>query len=198
IVWNRTEWLDGDKRRTELFVFGQNANTRQSVFTTKYPDYVQRGNNNPIFRYAEVLLMLAECEARLGSGVSQRAIDLLNVVRNRSIPSPATNQYTAASFATQTDLVRAILWERRFEFAMEGKRWMDIHRTSNDPIAALRPGGIPAKLPNGADGTGIYGIGVALPATLQPAIPYSDYRFIWPIPADEITQNPIITQNPGY
>jgi hypothetical protein len=198
IVWNRAEWLDGDKRRTELFVFGTNANTRTSVFTTKYPDYVQRGSNNPIFRYAEVLLMQAECEARLGTGVSQRAIDLLNVVRNRSIPNPATNQYTAASFATQTDLVRAIFWERRFEFASEGKRWMDIHRTTNDPIADLRAAGIPAKLPNGADGTGIYGIGVALPATLQPAIPYSDFRFLWPIPADEITQNPILTQNPGY
>ena len=48
------------------------------------------------------------------------------------------------------------------------------------------------------DGAAIYGIGVALPTNLQPAIPYSDYRFLWPIPADEITQNPIITQNPGY
>jgi hypothetical protein len=198
IVWNRPEWLDGDARRTNLYVLGTNANTRQSIFTTKYPDYVQRGTNNPIFRYAEVLLMLAECEARLNSGVSQRAIDLLNVVRNRSIPSPATNQYTAASFANQTALLQAILWERRFEFASEGKRWMDIHRLSNDPIAALRIPGIPAKLPNGADGAAIYGIGVALPATLQPAVPYSDFRFIWPIPADEITQNPIIAQNPGY
>ncbi len=198
IVWNRAEWLAADRRRTELFLQGTNANTRQSIFTTKYPDYVQRGNNNPIFRYAEVLLMLAECEARLATGVSQRAIDLLNVVRNRSIPDPATNQYTAASFADRTALLQAILWERRFEFAMEGKRWMDIHRTAQDPVTALRPVGIPAKLLNGADGAAIYGIGVALPTNLQPAIPYSDYRFLWPIPADEITQNPIITQNPGY
>ena len=199
IVWNRQEWLDGDARRNNLFLLGTNANTRQSIFTTKYPDYVQRGNNNPIFRYAEVLLMLAECEARLNTaGVSQRAIDLLNVVRNRSVPSPGANQYVAANFADQAALVQAILWERRFEFAMEGKRWQDIHRTSNDPIAAVRAAGIPAKLPNGSDGAAIFGIGVALPATLQPAIPYSDYRFIWPIPTDEITQNPIIVQNPGY
>lgn len=198
IVWNRPEWLDGDARRTTLYVLGTNANNTQSVFTIKYPDYVQRGTNNPIFRYAEVLLMQAETEARLASGVSQRAIDLLNTVRNRSIPSPATNQFTAASFADKNALVAAILWERRFEFAAEGKRWMDIHRTAMDPITTVRPVGIPAKLPNGSGGAAIYGIGVALPATMQAAIPYSDYRFIWPIPTDEITQNPIIVQNPGY
>jgi hypothetical protein len=198
IVWNRAEWLAGDARRTTLFVQGANANTRQSIFTTKYPDYIQRGSNNPIFRYAEVLLMQAEIEARIGSAVSQRSIDLLNTVRNRSVPSPATNQYTAASFANQTALLQAILLERRFEFAAEGKRWHDISRLSNDAIAVLRPVGIPAKLLNGADGAAIYGIGVALPASLQPAIPYSDFRFLWPIPADEVTQNPVIVQNPGY
>lgn len=198
IVWNRPEWLEGDLRRTSLFAMGTNASGRQSIFTTKYPDYVQRGSNNPIFRYAEVLLMQAENEARIATGVSQRAVDLLNVVRNRSIPNPATNQYTVASFASKEALLMAILWERRFEFAAEGKRWMDIHRLSNDPIAALRVEGIPAKVPNGVDGAAIYGVGVALPSPLQPAIPYSDYRFIWPIPSDEITQNPVIEQNPGY
>lgn len=198
IVWNRAEWLNNDARRNNLFLLGTNVNNRVSMFTSKFPDYVQRGNNNPIFRYAEVLLMLAECEARLNTGVSQRAIDLLNVVRNRSIPDPANNQFTASSFANRLALVQAILWERRFEFAMEGKRWMDISRLSNDPIAEVRIPGIPAKLPNGSDGAPLYGIGVALPAVLQPAIPYADFRFIWPIPADEIIQNPIIVQNPGY
>lgn len=198
IIWNRTEWLVGDLRRVHLYVAGTNINSRQSVFTTKYPDYVQRGSNNPIFRYAEVLLTQAEAEARIATTVSQRAIDLLNVVRNRSIPDPATNQYTAASFASKTALLQAILWERRIEFAMEGKRWQDIHRLSNDAVAELRPTGIPAKVANGADGAAIYGFGVALPSSLQAAIPYSDYRFVWPIPLDEITQNPIVEQNPGY
>lgn len=196
IVWNRPEWLENDLRRTELFTFGVNAATRQSIFTMKYPDFVQRGSNNPILRYAEVLLMLAEAEARLGN--TQRAIDLLNVVRNRSIPSPASNQYTAGDFGGQVALLQAILLERRFEFAMEGKRWADLHRTVMDPIAELRHGGIPAKIINGSDGEALYGIGVALPANMQGAIPYDDYRFIWPLPVDEITQNPVLEQNPGY
>ncbi|MBL0146181.1 MAG: RagB/SusD family nutrient uptake outer membrane protein [Chitinophagaceae bacterium] len=27
---------------------------------------------------------------------------------------------------------------------------------------------------------------------------YSDYRFLWPIPASEVVANPIVVQNPGY
>ena len=198
ILWNRTEWVESDKRRSSLYALASNANSTMSVFTTKYPDPVGQGANNPIFRYAEVLLMLAECEARISSGVSQRAVDLLNVVRNRSISSELTAIYTVADFASQTDLVNAILWEFRFEFAAEGRRWHTISRTILDPIAALRPAGIPAKLLSGAGGAALFGFGVALPTTLQPAIPYADFRFIWPIPADEITQNPVIVQNPGY
>jgi hypothetical protein len=199
-VWNRTEWLAGDARRS-LFVEGVNAlgPTRRSIFTLKWPDFVQRGNHNPIFRYAEVLLMLAECEARIGGGVSQRAVDLLNVVRNRSIPDPANNQYTLSSFANQTELLQAVLLERRFEFAMEGKRWTDITRLANDPVAAVRTPGIPAKWRNGSDGSAIYSIGgPTLPSVTEPFIPYADFRFIWPIPIDEFVQNPIFLQNPGY
>lgn len=150
-------------------------------------------------RWADVLLNQAEAEARVATGVSQRAIDLLNLVWNRSLAA-LTSQYTTASFATRTDLVRAILLERRIEFLAEGRRWPDIHRTAQDPIAELRPGGIPAKVANaGVTGSALaqYGIGVAV--TLgQAAIPYSDFRFIWPIPAVEGTTNPIIVQNPNY
>jgi hypothetical protein len=119
------------------------------------------------------------------------------MVRNRASAAPATTQYTTASFADATALIAAILLERRIEFLAEGRRWPDIHRTAADPIAALRAPGIPAKLSNGTSGSALYGIGV--PVTLgQPGIPYSDFRFIWPIPIGEVTQNPIIVQNPGY
>jgi hypothetical protein len=64
----------------------------------------------------------------------------------------------------------------------------------------LRAAGIPAKVTNGGvTGTTLaqYGIGVAA-VTGQAAIPYSDFRFIWTIPALEITTNPVIQQNPDY
>jgi len=198
IIWNNAGWLADDLRRTTLYRNGGTAIGR-AIMTTKYTDYSGRGDNTPIIRWAEVLLNQAEAEARVATGISQRAIDLLNMVRNRSLPSTA-NQYTASSFASRTALIRAILLERRIEFLAEGRRWPDIHRTAQDPITELRSGGIPAKVANGGvTGTTLaqYGIGLAV-TTSQPAIPYSDFRFIWPIPAIEVTTNPVIVQNPGY
>jgi starch-binding outer membrane protein, SusD/RagB family len=202
IIWNRTDWRSDDLRRSALYLQGATNNgtavaTGQAILTRKYTDYVGRGDNNPIIRFAEVMLIQAEAEARLGTGVSARAVDLLNMVRNRAFATPATVQYTTASFATQADLVAAILLERRIEFLAEGKRWQDIHRTVQDPIASLRPAGIPAKVVNGTTGMGQYGFGVPVTPG-QPAIPYSDFRFIWPLPVGEVSQNPIVVQNPGY
>ena len=198
IIWNNAGWLAEDLRRTTLYRNGGTAIGR-AMLTTKYNDYSGRGDNTPIIRWAEVLLNQAEAEARVATAVSQRAVDLLNLVRNRSVTSTAA-QYTAASFASKTELIRAILLERRIEFLAEGRRWPDIHRTVQDPIVELRASGIPAKVSNGGvTGTTLaqYGIGKAV--TLgQPAIPYSDFRFIWPIPGVEVTTNPIIVQNPGY
>lgn len=199
IIWNNTGWLEDDLRRTSLYRNGGTAIGR-AIMTTKYTDHSGRGDNTPIIRWAEVLLNQAEAEARSAGNVSQRSIDLLNMVRNRSLASPATQQFTTADFASLTELLQAILLERRIEFLAEGRRWPDIHRTAQDPIAALRPVGIPAKVTNGGvTGTALaqYGFGKAV-VTAQAAIPYSDFRFIWPIPQTEINSNPIIEQNPGY
>jgi starch-binding outer membrane protein, SusD/RagB family len=204
VIWNNSGWRADDLRRTSLYTsaapFGTNANGGLNIMGIKYSDYVSRGDNNPHIRLPEVILMLAEAEARLSPGsVSTRAVDLLNAVRNRSLPAAVipTAAYTVAGFATDVALLQAIILERRIEFLMEGKRWADIHRLAQDPIIALRTGGIPAKVINGSQGMALYGIGVPV-TTGQAAIAYTDFRFIWPIPADEVTQNPIITQNPGY
>jgi hypothetical protein len=195
VIWNNTIWKCDDKRRTLLYAFGANGNTTQSIFTNKYRDDSGWGDYAPQFRYAEVLITLAEAEARQAAGVSARAVDLVNIVRNRSVATPATDQYTVAGFAAKNDLINAILWERRIEFLAEGKRWADIHRNAKDPDFST--GGIPAKAVNGAAGTAIYGCGTAYTPG-QAAIPYTDFRFIWPIPSDEVSQNPIIQQNPNY
>ena len=198
IIYNQPGWLCDDKRRTLLTVQGANANGGAngiSIFTTKYRKYGTMDDFCPHIRYAEVLLTLAEAEARQDGGISARAIDLLNAVRNRSLADPATQAYTAGSFADKVSFIRAILLERRIEFAAEGKRWMDIHRNVVDPD--FTTGGIPAKYANGAQTAAIYGCAVAINPT-QTAIPYSDYRFIWPIPDTEVIQNPSFTQNPNY
>ena len=110
----------------------------------------------------------------------------------------ATQQYTLANFAAKNDLIRAILAERRIEFIAEGKRWADIHRLAVD--TDFSTGGIPAKIGTGAATTAMYscGAGNSTYATALSAIPYSDFRFLWPIPLSEIQQNPNFEQNRGY
>jgi hypothetical protein len=197
IIWNNNAWKCNDKRRTALYVTGASniSTTNLSYFTTKYRDYATRGDFAPQIRYAEVLLTLAEAEARTAAGVSTRAIDLLNTVRNRALQTPATEQYLIADFADKVALVKAILLERRIELLAEGKRWGDISRNVMD--ANYTTGGIPAKAINGANGLAIYNCGGTYTPG-QAAIPVTDFKFIWPIPANEIIQNPIIVQNPLY
>jgi hypothetical protein len=197
IIWNNSGWKCDDKRRTLLYTSGTNNINGTSIMTIKYKDFTNRGDWAPQVRYAEVLLTLAEAEARQAAGVSQRALDLLNAVRNRALANPTTDAYTLASFVDKVALIKAILFERRVELLLEGFRWADISRLSGENNPSYSPGGVPAKAANGTQGTTVYECGGAFTPT-QAAIPYSDYRFIWPIPADEITQNPVIVQNPKY
>ncbi len=195
VLWNNAGWLCDDKRRSLLATTGLNSAGNQAWLSTKYRDYATWSDFTPQIRYAEVILTLAEAVGRIAPGVSPEAITLLNLVRNRSLATPATQAYTVASFLTKQDLVKAILLERRIEFLAEGKRWSDIHRLS--PEADYSPGGIPAKAVNGAAGLSIYNCGAGYTPG-QAAIAYNDYRFIWPIPSTEITQNPVVIQNPEY
>lgn len=195
VLWNDPRWLCDDKRRTALVIKALDANNNQSLFVYKYRDSVGLGDYAPQIRYAEVLLTMAEAEARSSTGVSASAVNLLDAVRNRSL-GLSTEAYTVSSFAGQSDLVNAILFERRIEFLGEGKRWGDISRLGPDPDYST--GGIPAKALNqSVKPFTTYSCGTAYSAG-QDAIPYSDYRFIWPIPLTEIQQNPVIAQNPQY
>jgi hypothetical protein len=196
VIWNDPRWLCDDKRRSLLTYKGGDGNGSQGIFIYKYRDSTGLGDFAPQIRYAEVLLTMAEAEARTASGVSQGALDLLNAVRNRALSLPASEAYTLGSFTTPSDLVNAILFERRVEFLGEGKRKADISRLGPDPV--FSPGGIPAKAVNSSvKPFTVYNCGGGYTPG-QAAIPYSDYRFIWPIPLTEIQQNPIIAQNPSY
>lgn len=189
-IYNDARWLDSDLRRGLL------SNNGRSYFTEKYTDITGRSDSNPILRYAEVLLNVAEAEARLSATPSQRALDLLNQVRNRAV-TDAASQFELADFATSNDLISAILFERRIELLAEGRRWADITRLSQDPVHGLP--GIPAKVRFGDFTFASYDL-VNRPVIngTAPALPYSDFRYLWPIPADELAQNPGIGQNPGY
>ena len=201
ILWNQPFFPATDLRKSPAVAVFQDAPTasgRGGYYTRKYPDVTTRTDNAPIIRYAEVLLTMAEALARTTPG-DPRALTLLSAVRNRA-NTDAASQYTAASFATGNDLIRAIINERRPEFLAEGIRWLDIHRLATD--ATFRQStGIPAKVsdvtPNFAP---LYTNNPATTYILLPEIAYTDRRFVWPLPQEEIVNNPVISQqqNPGY
>lgn len=197
IIWSDPAWRCNDLRRTTLY---RTAGTPvNAVYTTKYRDYATSSDAAPQIRYAEVLLILAEAEARQAAAPSVRALQLLNAVRNRAVTNVA-DQYVLADFLTKDALIAAILKERRIELLAEGKRWGDIHRLALDPVHAPVPGGgIPAKVGTGAATAAMFDCagGVTITRAVA-AIPYSNFRFIWPIPIEETQQNPNYTQNPNY
>lgn len=202
ILWNQPWFLDSDLRKGASMVDDDAAGPgRAAKFTKKYSDATARTDNAPVIRYAEVLLNMAEAIQRQAGAPDARALALLNAVRNRSVTTVA-DQYTLASFATANALVGAVINERRIEFVCEGLRWSDIHRLAQDPNFST--GGIPAKANRTTTNWSGYYRTVANPTPpaipLQAAIPYSDRRFLWPIPASETAVNPVLAgqQNPGY
>ena len=205
ILWNDPQWLADDKRRKKSDVLEDNGDVmvyeRGEIYTTnKYRKTVDMDDYTPILRYADILLIKAEAEARV-NGLNSNALDALNAVRNRALADPANQSYTLSDFSNVAEFVAAVIKERRIEFLMEGKRWADIHRLQQDPLGPLVSlDGIPAKYINGDPGIDSYTIGTMPPANkiTVGAIPYSDYRFIWPIPVEETVYNPNIAQNPGY
>ncbi len=138
-------------------------------FISKFTDAVTHTNYAPVMRYAEVLLNRSEALVRAGGTVTQEAVNLLNAVRTRSFPGGA---YTLSSFASAADFYTAIINERDIEFLGEGMRNLDLMRL-----------GLP--LP-GKDGGSMGNI---------PEIATSSPSYIWPIPANELTFNKLMTAN---
>jgi len=199
IIFNAPFWDATDLRRTQL----AKSNNR-AYFSNKYRNVTNQDDWNPIIRYAEVVLNVAEAHLRVSAPDMTTALGLLNQVRNRAV-TDAAKQYTAGTFADAKAMLKAVLNERRIEFLGEGRRWADIHRLATDPDFST--GGIPAKAfynqtTFASWGPGVnYDVNGNYTGTLGlPAIPYDDYRFIWPIPVSELNTNPVLAaqQNPGY
>ncbi|MFT5913161.1 MAG: hypothetical protein ACI9XO_004708, partial [Paraglaciecola sp.] len=88
--------------------------------------------NYTVIRFADVLLMAAECEAELGN--LDAAKDFVNIVRERAKASALTDvdaNYVIesySSFANQTEAINAVRFERKLELSGEGHRLYDLVR----------------------------------------------------------------------
>jgi starch-binding outer membrane protein, SusD/RagB family len=111
------------------------------------------------YRYAELLLNIAECYAALGQ--TNNTIAYLGRIRNR-VGIPSANNYGIGVLADKYKAIEAVLYERRVELAYEGKRFWDVQRWmlyDNEALPGVT-GGTVSKLGltpiNGTKRTGNY------------------------------------------
>ena len=103
-------------------------------------------NGIRMIRYADILLLAAECQARTSSGdlglayvnqVRNRAANPAGFVKEADGTTDAANYVISpyASFSGQANALEAILMERKLELGMEGHRWFDLKRWGTSTTA---------------------------------------------------------------
>jgi starch-binding outer membrane protein, SusD/RagB family len=165
----------GDKRK-DASVGYITAGGVSYPFIKKYshPHALTNNTNDnwPVYRYAEVLLMMAEVVNEQNKTTD--ALAYLNQVRTRAGLSNSTA-------AGQAAIRAAILNERRVELAFENKRWLDLVRTGNAQTVMTAFG---ARVK--ANPSAYY-----FPAGISPAqAAYTNISLLFPIPASEVALNP--------
>jgi len=95
-------------------------------------EHLTKAQNTHVFRYADVLLMLAEALHR-GSGDDGTAQMYIDIVRERAAgPGDNTGNFRSAAtvMAEEGWSLQDLIWyERRAELACEGDRWYDLVRS---------------------------------------------------------------------
>ena len=105
----------------------------------KLGPFMGTAKNYDILRFDDVLLMQAEAYIQLGQ--QEKALDIINQIRNRAAASTGRLKKADGTFAskynvkpysstvwTQNFAWKALMWERRIEFATEGSRFFDLVR----------------------------------------------------------------------
>ena len=146
IAYNGCVWpLDGNATRKQWTYYetsttstegsspsGTGLYCRKAVSESSFPqnDPTYSGTDWIEIRYAEVLLNLAESATGIGkTGQSDESYAGLIAVRKRAgITANADNLYGLTAGMTRAQLFNAVLFERKIEFAFEGKRFWDLYR----------------------------------------------------------------------
>ena len=174
-----------------------------------------------IIRYGDVLLMYAEAKMEMNQ-IDQSVFDALNSLRARAYKCglKETSKYPAITETNQTKLRRIIRNERRIELAWENRRWFDLIRWRVCEEALTMPCyGLAANASRKANEKTPYwffpkDLKVRMSETsiidLSDMDNYPSYyqinvqkafvprQYLFPIPINERTVCPKLTQNPGY
>ena len=156
-----------------------------------YADMWNTAMNAIVMRYAEVLLMYAECKVELGE-IDASVYDVLNELRSRA----GMCEVDKTVYITQAKMRELVRRERRVELALEGLRWFDVCRWKIGE--EVMPGQV-------------YGcrLGTVDPVTGKLALTKERIKtevrifdpakhYLWPIPQTTIDAASEIKQNPGY
>lgn len=120
------------------------ANTQATAFVgipdsllIPHAQYTRRTDPIPIYLPDEMKLVQAEAYTRLGDFANARR--LINEVRTQSVNPPVAGlpALPVAALDTEPELLRQILYERRYELFLQGVRWEDLRRLA--PYTTVRP-----------------------------------------------------------
>jgi starch-binding outer membrane protein, SusD/RagB family len=148
-----------------------------------------------IFRYGEILLIYAEAKAELGECTQEDLNKSINLLRER-VEMPPLNvniNFEDPNWpeweVPVTPLINEIRRERRIELAVEGFRFDDLRRWKAGKLLENPKTYIGARNPE----TNEYQI-------LYPGKTriWDDKLYLYPLPTQERTLNPDLSQNPGW
>lgn len=137
IAYNGCLWeLSGKTGRKQWTFVGGELNSpsatgfycRKAIKASNTPYFAERSSTDwAEIRFAEVLLNYAECAAELGKVAE--AYEVLKQIRNRAGILPGNSSlYGLEENMNTSQMIQAIMLERKIEFAFEGKRYWDLRR----------------------------------------------------------------------
>ena len=103
-------------------------------FVTEGREYMNPSYNPvdvPIFRYADVLLCLAECLVEQGSAGMDEAVVLVNQVRSRAGLAPLNDGNAWNAVGSREDMLKRIRQEKHWELACENQLYFEELRWGN-------------------------------------------------------------------
>ena len=165
----RDQFSNDDKRKAVTYIDMQSADASQyyTNYGLKFNGTVVLGtryflNDWIIYRYADILLMKAEAKNALGQDPTVE----MKAIRDRAY---GTGSHAFINGAKDVN-DNAILKERLFEFALEGKRWYDLIRF--DKVFGLVP-------------------------ALSGKVNQREF-LLWPLSLDILSRETLVEQTPGY
>lgn len=194
-------YSDGSIDYRTMPEFDNNYVTTSYYITKGYSPYeVDRLQNQSTidvftYRYGKLLVTYAEAKAELGEATQEVLDNSINLLRDRvGMPHLEVNVgFEDPNWpdweVPVTPLINEIRRERRIETAGEGTRWEDLVRWKAGKLLENPLTYVGAVDPE----TGEYR--VIYPGNTRT---WDDKLYLYPIPVQELSLNPQLTQNPGW